>query len=392
MIHKKPEIILSQALIQCPSVTPSDEGALFVLQHALETIGFDTEFMPFSDVNVPEVNNLWAIKKGKTTQEKTGKHLCFAGHTDVVPVGNLEKWTYNPFQAHIDDGILYGRGASDMKAAIAAFVVAVDEFTTQNPDFSGAISMMITGDEEGNGINGTQKMVQVLKARHIAIDHCLVGEPTNPEILGTMIKVGRRGSLNVDLVITGKQGHVAYPHLAKNPLPQLVLILNELSHLTLDAGNDLFQPSHLEITNIEVGNVADNVIPETAKGRFNVRFNSEWSGELLKHYLNDTVDRLAEQHNIDYEMTFRLSGESFITRDAFLTDNLSEAIVEETGIKPELSTTGGTSDARFIKNLCPVIEFGIVGKTMHQVNESVKVSDITVLKNIYLNFLKRYFY
>jgi succinyl-diaminopimelate desuccinylase len=189
----------------------------------------------------------------------------------------------------------------------------------------------------------------------------------------------------------GKQGHVAYPHLAKNPLPQLVLILNELSHLTLDTGNDLFQPSHLEITNIEVGNVADNVIPETAMGRFNVRFNSEWSGETLKHYLNDTVNRLAEQHNIDYEMTFRLSGESFITRDAFLTDNLSEAIVEETGIKPELSTTGGTSDARFIKNLCPVIEFGIVGKTMHQVNEAVKVSDITVLKNIYLNFLKRYF-
>jgi succinyl-diaminopimelate desuccinylase len=382
-----PEIILSQALIKCPSVTPYDEGALAVLQEYLMQIGFQTEFMIFSDDTVPTVNNLWAIKHGKTT----GRHLCFAGHTDVVPTGSIEKWTHNPFDAHIDNGMLYGRGASDMKSAIAAFAVAAQEFTTQNPEFSGSISFMITGDEEGNGINGTKKMVQVLKSRKIIINHCLVGEPTNPEVLGSMIKVGRRGSLNVDLIITGKQGHVAYPHLANNPLPKLVLILNELAQLKLDTGNDLFQPSNLEITNIDVGNNTDNVIPETATGRFNIRFNSEWSGEKLKHYLNDMIDRLSQEHYIDYEITFRLSGESFITRDSFLTDNLSAAIFDETGIIPELSTTGGTSDARFIKDLCPVIEFGIVGKTMHQVNEFVKVSDIITLKNIYLNFLKRYF-
>ncbi len=387
MIHTQPEILLSQALIKCPSVTPDDAGALAVLQEYLENMGCHTEFMIFSDENTPTINNLWAIKHGKTT----GKHLCFAGHTDVVPVGAVDKWTHNPFDAHIQDGILYGRGSSDMKSAIAAFAVAAQEFTTQNPEFSGSISFMITGDEEGNGINGTKKMVQILKSRKITINHCLVGEPTNPEILGSMIKVGRRGSLNVDLVITGKQGHVAYPHLANNPLPKLVLILNTLAQLTLDIGNDLFQPSNLEITNIDVGNNTDNVIPETATGRFNIRFNDEWSAEKLKHYLNDIIDNIAQEHNIDYEITFRVSGESFITKDSFLTDNLSDAIFEETGIKPELSTTGGTSDARFIKDLCPVIEFGIVGQTMHQVNESVKVSDITTLKNIYLNFLKRYF-
>jgi succinyl-diaminopimelate desuccinylase len=381
------EITLSQALIKCPSVTPHDEGALSVLQDYLMQIGFSTEFMIFVDENSPTVNNLWAVKQGKTT----GKHLCFAGHTDVVPVGAAEKWTHNPFEAKIDNGILYGRGAADMKSAIAAFAVAVHEFTVQNTDFSGTISFMITGDEEGVGINGTKKMVQTLKDRGTKINHCLVGEPTNPEVLGTMIKVGRRGSLNVDLTIFGKQGHVAYPHLANNPLPNVVLILNALAHLSLDEGNDLFQKSNLELTNIDIGNPTDNVIPENAKARFNVRFNSEWSGEKLKNYLNDIIDRLAVKHDIDYEINFRLSGESFITRDSFLTDNLVNAIFDETGITPELSTTGGTSDARFIKDLCPVIEFGIVGQTMHQVNESVHIADITVLKNIYLNFLGRYF-
>jgi succinyl-diaminopimelate desuccinylase len=381
------EIILSQDLIQCPSVTPHDAGALGILQQYLEKIGFATEFMPFSDDNTPTINNLWAIKHGKSN----GKHLCFAGHTDVVPTGDTNKWTHNPFGGVIDKGILYGRGAADMKSAIAAFCVAVHEFTTQKPDFSGTISFMITGDEEGVCINGTKKMVQTLESRQIKIDHCLVGEPTNPNILGTMIKVGRRGSLNVDLSVIGKQGHVAYPHLADNPIPKLVLILNHLRALQLDNGNDLFQPSNLELTNIDIGNTTDNVIPENAKARFNIRFNSEWSGEKLKHYLNDIIDRLASEHNIDYEITFRLSGESFITRDSFLTDNLCAAIIDETGITPDLSTTGGTSDARFIKDLCPVIEFGIVGQTMHQFNESVKIADITTLKNIYLNFCQRYF-
>jgi succinyl-diaminopimelate desuccinylase len=381
------EITLSQELIKCPSVTPHDAGALEILQQYLEKIGFITEFMPFSDNNTPTINNLWAVKHGKPN----GKHLCFAGHTDVVPAGDTDKWRHNPFDGIIDNGILYGRGAADMKSAIAAFCVAVNEFTTQKPDFLGTISFMITGDEEGVSINGTKKMVQILKSRQIKIDHCLVGEPTNPEILGTMIKVGRRGSLNVDLSIIGKQGHVAYPHLADNPIPKLVLILNHLSTLELDNGNDLFQPSNLELTNIDIGNTTDNVIPEIAKARFNIRFNSEWSGEKLKLYLNNVIDRLAQEYHIDYEITFRLSGESFITRDSFLTDTLSASIIDETGETPDLSTTGGTSDARFIKDLCPVIEFGIVGQTMHQLNESVQITDITTLKNIYLNFCQRYF-
>jgi len=387
MMTHNPEITLSQALIKCPSITPHDEGALSILQEYLENIGFHTEFMLFSDNDTPTINNLWAVKYGKPN----GKHLCFAGHTDVVPTGDTTKWIHNPFAAIIDNGMLYGRGASDMKSAIAAFAVAVNEFITENPDFTGTISFMITGDEEGISINGTKKMVQILKSKQIKIDHCLVGEPTNPETLGSMIKVGRRGSLNINLIVTGKQGHVAYPHLADNPIPKLVLILNHLKNLKLDHGNDLFQQANLELTNIDIGNTADNVIPETAKGRFNIRFNSEWTGEKLKHYLNDMIDKLATEHQIDYELHFQLSGESFITRDNFLTDTLQNAIFDETGMSAELSTTGGTSDARFIKDLCPVIEFGIVGKTMHQLNEAVKISDITTLKNIYLNFCRRYF-
>ena len=240
-------------------------------------------------------------------------------------------------------------------------------------------------------INGTKKMVHLLQERAVKIDHCIVGEPTNPETLGTMIKVGRRGSLNVDLTVNGQQGHVAYPHLADNPIPKLVLIMNELAALSLDNGNDLFQKSNLELTNIDIGNATDNVIPENAKGRFNIRFNSEWSGHNLQIYLKEFIQKIAEKHNIDYALNFRLSGDSFITRAAYLTDHLSAAVEKETGLKPELSTTGGTSDARFIKDICPVIEFGIVGKTMHQINEAVNVADITTLKNIYYTFLTRYF-
>lgn len=382
-----PEIALSKALIQCPSVTPHDAGALSILEAPLSKMGFEIEYMPFSDPKVPTVNNLWAVKNGQSE----GKHLCLAGHTDVVPAGELESWQHNPFTAHIDNGMLHGRGASDMKTAIAAFVIAAQEFLAQKPDFKGAISFMITGDEEGNGINGTKKMVQTLQERATKIDHCIVGEPTNPKQLGTMIKVGRRGSLNVDVTVKGTQGHVAYPHLADNPIPKLVAIMNHLAGVKLDDGNDLFQPSNLELTNIDIGNSTDNVIPEIAQGRFNIRFNSQWSGAQLQSYLEAQIQQVAEKNNIQYDLNFRLSGESFITRDAYLTDNLRAAICAETNIMPELSTTGGTSDARFIKDLCPVIEFGIVGETMHRIDEAVKVADITTLKNIYLNFLGRYF-
>jgi len=389
---KYTEITLSQALIQCPSVTPEDAGALTLLANMVSDMGFETEFMPFSDHNTPTVNNLWAIKHGTQYQDAHAKHLCFAGHTDVVPVGNDENWRYDPFHATINDGILYGRGASDMKSAIAAFVIATQEFIAIKPNFSGTISLMITGDEEGVSINGTKKMVQTLQNRQTHIDHCIVGEPTNPETLGTMIKVGRRGSLNVDLTVKGTQGHVAYPHLANNPIPQLVHIFNALSQLKLDDGNDLFQPSNLELTNIDIGNKADNVIAQNAIGRFNIRFNSEWTGETVQEFIRNFIAQEAEKHGILYDLNFRLSGNSFITRSPELTDLLRDAIYQETGLKPELSTTGGTSDARFIKDLCPVVEFGIVGKTMHQVNEAVRTDDITRLKHIYLNFLQRYFH
>lgn len=387
MTDTPPEVALSKALIQCPSVTPKDEGALSILETTLSEIGFDIEMMPFSDPKAPTVQNLWAVKHG----QPNGKHLCFAGHTDVVPTGETNKWTHAPFEAQIDDGMLYGRGAADMKSAIAAFAIATKEFLEKTPNFKGTISFMITGDEEGDGINGTRKMVKLLQERNTKIDHCLVGEPTNPKQLGTMIKVGRRGSLNVDLIVKGIQGHVAYPHLADNPIPKLVTIMNHLANLKLDDGNDLFQPSNLELTNIDIGNTTDNVIPEIATGRFNIRFNSKWSGASLQKFLSQSVEEIAQEHQISYGLNFRLSGESFVTRDHYMTDHLVAAIEQETGITPELSTTGGTSDARFIKDLCPVIEFGIVGETMHRIDEAVKVADIVTLKNIYLDFLERYF-
>ena len=386
-----PEIVLTRDLVHCPSVTPSEGGAIKLLQDFLNNIGFNTEIMQFSDVNTPDVVNLWASFHGKHNTQKPAKHLCFAGHTDVVPTGDEAMWTHPPFDAVIKDGILYGRGASDMKSAIAAFAIATQEFLTDNPSFDGIISFMITGDEEGIGINGTRKMVSLLTERGIKIDHCLVGEPTNPQTLGTMIKVGRRGSLNVDITVQGRQGHVAYPHLAQNPIAPLVIFLYHLQAITLDKGNDLFQPSNLELTLLDTGRQAENVIPDKAIARFNVRFNSEWTGATLQTYLKNKMDKIAQDNNIDYQAVFRLSGESFITNDTVLSDSLQKAIYTVIGIKAELSTSGGTSDARFIKDLCPVVEFGIVGATMHQANEAVAVQDIIDLKKIYRCFLDNYF-
>lgn len=387
-----PEILLTQELIRCPSVTPFEGGALTLLAEKLQKMGFTIQMMPFSEEGTADVMNLWAkYQKSSIALDKSIKHLCFAGHTDVVPAGASEKWTNDPFEAVIKDGVLYGRGASDMKSAIAAFVIATQEYLVKYPDFEHVISFMITGDEEGPSINGTKKMVQTLKAQGEHISHCIVGEPTNPDILGTMMKVGRRGSMNVDITVLGTQGHVAYPHRADNPVPKLVKLLNHLTDLTLDEGNLYFQPSNLELTTIEVGNDTDNVIPETAKARFNIRFNSEWSSDTLQTFLKEHLDDVAQFYSIRYELGFRVSGESFLTHDKEFFTLLHDSITEVTGLSPDFSTTGGTSDARFIKDLCPVVEFGSVGATMHQINESVTIEDIITLKKIYAVFLEKYF-
>ena len=386
------EVLLTQELIRCPSITPFEGGALTLLAEKLQKMGFTIQMMPFAEDGTADVMNLWAkYQKSSSISDKSTKHLCFAGHTDVVPAGATEKWTYNPFEAVIKDGVLYGRGASDMKSAIAAFVIATEEYLLKYPDFNGAISFMITGDEEGPSVNGTKKMVQTLKAQGEHISHCIVGEPTNPDILGTMMKVGRRGSMNVDITVFGVQGHVAYPYRADNPIPKLVTLLNYLTGLTLDEGNLYFQPSNLELTNIEINNSTDNVIPEIAKARFNIRFNSEWTSKTLQSFLKQHLDDVASLHSIRYELGFRVSGESFLTHDKEFFTLLHDSVAEVTGLYPDFSTTGGTSDARFIKDLCPVVEFGSVGATMHQINESVTIEDIITLKKIYGVFLEKYF-
>ncbi|MFN3230969.1 MAG: succinyl-diaminopimelate desuccinylase [Alphaproteobacteria bacterium] len=373
-------ISLSQDLIRCPSVTPVDAGALDVLQAVLDGLGFRCERYVFSEEGTPEVDNLYA--RLGTAQP----NFCFAGHTDVVPVGDLQGWTVDPFAADIIDGVLYGRGASDMKAAIAAFVGAVDRLIAEG-SVDGSISLLITGDEEGPSINGTIKLLEAISRKGEQLTHCLVGEPTNPTRLGEMAKIGRRGSLNGWLTVNGAQGHVAYPHLADNPVPRLVRLLSRLDALELDSGNDHFQPSNLEITAIEATEGAENVIPAQARARFNVRFNSEHSSDDVIRLVRHALD----QELVDYALDVRVSGESFLTPPGRLSDLVRDACEAVLGRKPELSTTGGTSDARFIKDYCPVIEFGMVGQTMHKVDERAAVADIENLAAIYSEILQRYF-
>lgn len=371
---------LTQNLIRCPSITPVDAGALDVLQSALTELGFVCQRLPFTEEGTPDVDNLYA-RLGTDAP-----NFCFAGHTDVVPVGAATDWSSDPFAAQIKDGMLYGRGAADMKGAIASFVSAVSEFV-QNGEFKGSISFLITGDEEGPAINGTIKMLQWLEENGEKLDYCLVGEPTNPTTLGEMAKIGRRGSLNSHLVVKGTQGHVAYPHLSDNPIPRMVKILDQLISKDLDEGNDHFQPSNLEIVTVDVGNLASNVIPAQAEARFNIRFNNEQSIDGLKDWIRSVCDSVGGE----YDLEMRASGDAFLTPPGVLSDLLTSAIEKITGRKPDLSTTGGTSDARFIKNYCPVSEFGLVSQTMHQVDERVKVDDIVLLKDIYLEILKQFF-
>jgi succinyl-diaminopimelate desuccinylase len=372
---------LAQELITRPSVTPHNEGALEVLTRALEGLGFTCERMAFADQNKPQVENLYA-------RLGTGApNFCFAGHTDVVPVG--EGWTTEPFKAEVVEGRLYGRGAADMKSAIAAFTAAAAQYIAKHGPPRGSISLLITGDEEGDAVNGTVKVLERLAARGEKLDACVVGEPTNPTKLGQMIKIGRRGSLSGKLVVYGTQGHSAYPHLADNPIPRIMKMLSALIGQPLDDGSAHFQPSTIAITTLDVGNTASNVIPGVARAAFNIRFNDKHSGESLKKWLRETLDASADGGQYDLQVS--VSGESFITMPGPLTALVEGAVKSVLGVTPELSTTGGTSDARFIKNACPVCEFGLVGQSMHKADEHCLVADIESLSRIYLTILEGYF-
>ncbi|MFC4348836.1 succinyl-diaminopimelate desuccinylase [Kordiimonas lipolytica] len=370
-------ITLSQELIRLESVTPDKGDALDLLASYLTEMGFKCEKLVFEEEGYAPVPNLYARLGSEAP------NFCFAGHTDVVPVGAKDHWSVDPFTAEVRDGQLYGRGASDMKSAIAAFVVAVERRLAKGTP-KGSISLLITGDEEGDAVNGTKKVLDWMRERNEQIDMCLVGEPTNPTEMGQMIKIGRRGSLHGIVTVKGTQGHVAYPHVAKNPIPDMVKLLATLDG-PLDDGNDRFQPSNLEIVNVHVGNESHNVIPAEAKARFNVRFNNEFTPEALRAELTRRMDGAG----VDYEIDWWLSGDSFLTPAGPLSDAVQEAASARLGVTPELSTTGGTSDARFIKDMCPVVEFGLVGATMHKIDEHVAVADIEALTDIYEDVINR---
>ncbi len=371
-------VAVTQALIRCRSVTPADDGALAEVEQALVPLGFECHRLTFGEDGDTPIDNLYArLGDG-------GPHLCFAGHTDVVPAGDVGAWTVDPFAGEIVEGELLGRGAVDMKGAIGCFVAATARFlSAQRP--AGAISLLITGDEEGPAVNGTVRVLDWLRARGERIDACVVGEPTNPERLGDMIKIGRRGSLSGFLKVRGRQGHVAYPHRADNPITQLAAMLRALSE-PLDEGTEHFPPSMLVPTTFDVGNDATNVIPGEARANFNIRFNDLHTPESLEAWLREKLDAVGG----DYELRTRCSGPAFLTEPGALTELMQQVVRDELGVTPELSTSGGTSDARFIKDICPVIEFGLVGQTMHQVDERVALADLEALTGVYLRLLRAY--
>jgi succinyl-diaminopimelate desuccinylase len=372
---------LAAALIRRPSVTPKDEGALDIVAAALGKLGFTCHRLTFGEGSAT-VHNLYA-RCGSGSP-----NLCFAGHTDVVPTGAAEAWSFEPFAAISRDGALCGRGAVDMKGAIAAFIAATQAFLFERGgDFVGSISLLITGDEEGEAINGTRKVLEWLEERGERLDACLVGEPTSAQSLGDMIKIGRRGSMTGRLTVHGTQGHTAYPHLADNAAHRLVAMLHALTTAELDRGSEHFPPSTLQVSTIDIGNPASNVIPATARAVFNIRFNDRWTSERLKSWLAEQLDGVGGRYTLD----ITVSGESFLLSPGPLSDRIAEAIRGVTGRTPELSTTGGTSDARFIQAYCPVVEFGLVGLTMHKVDERVELTDLADLTAIYRRFLDLYF-
>ncbi len=379
------ETQLAKELIKFPSITPIDAGVMKFLEKKLKKLGFNTKIIEFKEKNFKPVKNLYARLGNKEP------NFCYAGHLDVVPPGNINDWTVNPFKPSIKKGHLIGRGANDMKSSIAAFVSAVSNFLSKNKKFNGSISLLITGDEEGEAINGTKKVVKYLKKKKEKINFCLVGVPTNPNKLGEMIKIGRRGSLTGKLTIFGLQGHVAYPHRANNPSTTIVKILKEIKDIKFDKGTKDFQPTNLEITKININNPADNIIPAAATATFNIRFNNRHSSNSIKKRLNKIFNKISKKNRSKFKIEYRVSGEAFLTKPDKTTFMIQSIIKKITKIKPKLSTTGGTSDLRFIKTISPGLEFGLVGKTMHKVDEAVSLKDLKNLTKIYHTILQKYF-
>ena len=375
---------LARALIRCPSVTPRDEGALAALETVLTPLGFACHRLRFEADGTAPVDNLYA-RIGTA-----GPNFCFAGHTDVVPPGDASLWRHDPFAAEIEDGVLYGRGAADMKSAIAAFAHAASRYLGEHK-LDGSISLLITGDEEGPAINGTPKMLDWLKARGETLDHCIVGEPTSTAQAGDTLKIGRRGSLTARITVTGIQGHVGYPHKARNPIPAMAALIERLSSHVIDDGSEHFEKSSLSFTTVDVGNPAGNVIPAEARAQLNIRFNDLQSPEKLKTWIGHEADAAAKRSGCEIALRFDVGGNVFLTKPGTFVDLVSEATSRVTGTAPVLSTTGGTSDARFIRDHCPVAELGLPGGTMHKADECVPVAEIHRLSDIYKAVLERYF-
>ena len=373
---------LTSELIRCRSVTPNNDGAIELLSKKLEDIGFDCEIIEFTEEGTEPIKNLWARIGNKRPC------LSFAGHTDVVPVADEESWSCPPFLGKHNGEVIIGRGAADMKGSISSFVSAVSKFLVENSNpFEGSIAFIITGDEEGVAINGTSKLLKWMEKKGYSFDDCIVGEPTNPNSLGEMIKIGRRGSTNITITCNGLEGHVAYPHLADNPIPKLVKIMNELISQPLDEGNEYFDASNLELTSIDTGNFATNVIPSSITACLNIRYNDNFDKDKIEEEINKRLNCF----DYDFDVEFQHSGDSFITKPGQFVNDLQAIIEKHSGIKPVLSTTGGTSDARFIKDYGRVVEFGLIGKSMHKIDEFSKNEDIIMLRDIYFDVLRKYF-
>ena len=384
-MQKINELKLAKELIRFPSITPIDAGIMKFLEKKLKKLGFKTKILEFKEKSFPPVKNLYARLGYKSP------NFMFAGHVDIVPPGNIKDWTVNPFKPSIKNGHLIGRGANDMKSSVAAFVSAISTFLSKNKKINGSISLLVTGDEEGDAVNGTKKVVEYLKKRKERINFCLVGEPTNPNKLGEMIKIGRRGSITGKIKIIGEQCHVAYQHRGNNPSTTLVQILKEIKDIKFDKGNKHFQPTNLEVTKINIKNDADNVIPGSAEATFNIRFNNRHSSNSIKRRLNKIFKKITKKNKSKFKIDYRVSGEAFLTKPNKTTFMIQNIIKKITKLKPKLSTTGGTSDLRFIKKISPGLEFGLVGKTMHKVDEAVSLKDLKNLTKIYENILQNYF-
>ena len=379
------DIQLAKELIKFPTVTPVDAGIMKFLEKKLTSIGFKTKILEFKDRNSKPVKNIYARIGTKSP------NFCYAGHVDVVPPGNIKNWSSHPFKPTIKNGRLIGRGSSDMKTSVASFIAAVNEFLNKKKKFNGSISLLITGDEEGVAINGTKKVVEYLIKKKEKINFCLVGEPTNPSQMGEMIKIGRRGSITGYLKIFGKMGHVAYNHKAINPSTCIIDILKSLKKIKLDSGSKNFQASNLEITKISINNDADNVIPGDAKATFNIRFNDKHNSTSLKKKLNFLIKKICKKYKCKFKIEYMISGESFITKPNKITFMIKKIIKKNTRVNTRLSTSGGTSDARFIRKISPCLEFGMVGASMHQVDENIKIKDLKTLTKIHKEILDQYF-